>query len=137
MIAAVTTDVENWCGSTFHAVGRDSLSLREVSDVLAEYPSFHVATFVPEASFDADDLEPVEREYYLRVGALYTSYFARRVRFGTANAEALLGRPAPESGKEYLRVLLDHCLESGYLSTPLPSIEEVLAAAGIDGGERR
>ncbi|MFJ1460705.1 SDR family oxidoreductase [Nocardia sp. N2S4-5] len=132
VIAAVTADAETWCGSTFHAVGRDSLSLREVSDVLAEYPSFHVATFVPETSFDADDLEPIEREYYLRVGALYTSYFARRVRFATANAEALLGRPGPESGKEYLRVLLDHCLESGYLGTPLPSIEEVLAAAGVD-----
>ncbi|WP_324194045.1 SDR family oxidoreductase [Nocardia blacklockiae] len=138
VIAAVVDSIETHCGTTFHAVGRDTLSLREVSDVLAEYPSFHVATFVPPSSFAPEDLDPIEREYYLRVGALYTSYFARRVRFDTANAEALLGRPGPETGKEYLRLLLDHCLESGYLGTPLPSIEDVLAADGADirGGHR-
>ncbi|WP_024803271.1 SDR family oxidoreductase [Nocardia sp. BMG51109] len=133
--AAVAGDIESACGKTFHAVGRDTLSLREISDVLAEYPSFHVATFVPETSFAVDDLEPVEREYYLRIGALYTSYFARRIRFDTANTDALLGRPSPDSGKEYLRTLLDYCLESGYLGSPLPSIEEILADE-VTGGRR-
>ncbi|RDI54348.1 SDR family oxidoreductase [Nocardia mexicana] len=133
VVAAVVRDIGAVHGRTFHAVGRDTLSLREVSDVLAEYPSFHVATFVPAASFAVADLDPVEREYYLRIGALYTSYFARRLRFDTANTDALLGRPAPATGKDYLRLLLDYCLESGYLGTPLPSIEEVLAAhAGPD-----
>ncbi|PXX60182.1 thioester reductase-like protein [Nocardia tenerifensis] len=136
VIAAAVLDFDSAHQRTFHAVGRDALSLREVSDVLAEYPSFEVATFVPEATFDENDLAGVEREYYRRIGSLYTSYFDRRVAFDTANAEVLLGKPAPSTGKEYLRVLLDYCLESGYLGVPLPSIEEVLAHNDSGGALR-
>ncbi|MEC3955939.1 SDR family oxidoreductase [Nocardia sp. CDC153] len=136
VIAAAATEFDSVEGSTMHAVGRDTLSLREVSDVLAEYPSFEVATFVPESSFRADDLDPIEREYYLRIGALYTSYFQRRLSFDTGTADRLLDRLPPRTGKEYLRLLLDHCLESGYLGAPLPSIEEILARTGALGGAR-
>ncbi|MFC8043877.1 SDR family oxidoreductase [Nocardia sp. NPDC057353] len=125
VIAAAALDFESVRGRTLHALGRDTLSLREVSDVLAEYPSFAVATFVPESTFDEADLPPIEREYYRRIGVLYTSYFVRRLRFDTGNADLLC--PAPESGTEYLRLLLDRCLEVGYLGDPLPSIEEILA----------
>ncbi|MFE3258645.1 SDR family oxidoreductase [Nocardia sp. NPDC059091] len=131
VIAAAVTDFDSVAGSTLHAVGRDTPSLREVSDVLAEYPSFEVATFVPESSFRAEDLDPIEREYYLRIGALYTSYFQRRLSFDTSNADRLLDRLPPQTGKDYLRALLDHCLESGYLGAPLPSIAETLARTGI------
>ncbi|MFI6212981.1 SDR family oxidoreductase [Nocardia brasiliensis] len=136
VIAAAVLDFDSAHGRTFHAVGRDALSLREVSDVLAEYPSFEVATFVPAGTFDEHDLDGIEREYYRRIGVLYTSYFRRKLRFATANAEVLLGRPAPASGKEYLRLLLDYCLESGYLGMPLPSIEEVLAGNDFGGTDR-
>ncbi len=119
------TEVE---GRTFHALGADVLTLRELSDVLAEYPSFAVARFVPESGFDVDALGRHEREYYRRVGSLYTSYFVRKLAFSTTGADALLGRPAPASGPDYLRTLLDHCLESGYLGTPLPTIADVLAS---------
>ncbi|WP_019200628.1 SDR family oxidoreductase [Tsukamurella sp. 1534] len=118
-------DVE---GRTFHALGADVLTLRELSDVLAEYPSFAVARFVPESSFDDGALDRLEREYYRRVGSLYTSYFARKLDFCTENSDALLGRAAPPSGPEYLRTLLDHSLEVGYLGAPLTSIGDVLAA---------
>ncbi|GAA1480513.1 hypothetical protein GCM10009624_09530 [Gordonia sinesedis] len=117
-------------GRCFHALGSHPLTLRELSDVLAEYPSFEVATFVPESAFDAQALDPIEREYYRRVGSLYTSYFARRLAFATDNADALLGRPAPECGPDYLRLLLDHCLDSGYLGAPLPSVQQILARMG-------
>ncbi|GAB3132631.1 hypothetical protein GCM10027289_21140 [Tsukamurella serpentis] len=131
VIATVTTrfvdgrggEVE---GATFHAVGADVLTLRQLSDVLAEYPSFQVATFVPESSFDTDALDRIEREYFRRVGSLYTSYFARRLAFSTAATDALLGQAPPPSGPEYLRLLLDHCLEVGYLGAPLPDIAQVL-----------
>ncbi|QIS10226.1 hypothetical protein [Nocardia arthritidis] len=127
VIAAAVLDFDSAEGRTLHALGRDTLSLREVSDVLAEYPSFAVATFVPEATFDEAALDSIEREYYRRIGVLYTSYFKRRLTFETARAQVLLGRPAPATGKDYLRLLLDYCLESGYLGAPLPSIEDVLA----------
>ncbi|MFD6161586.1 SDR family oxidoreductase [Nocardia sp. NPDC060256] len=136
VIAAVVLDFDSATHRTFHALGQDTLSLREVSDVLAEYPSFEVATFVPAATFREDDLGAIEREYYRRIGSLYTSYFERRLTFDTANAEVLLGKPPPSTGKEYLRVLLDYCLESGYLGVPLPSIEEVLAGNDSGGAER-
>ncbi|GAA5068860.1 SDR family oxidoreductase [Nocardia callitridis] len=134
VVVAAVLDFDSAQGRTVHAVGRDTLSLREVSDVLAEYPSFEVATFVPEATFAESDLEPVEREYYRRIGCLYTSYFRRRLVFDTTNADALLGTRSPASGKDYLRLLLDYCLESGYLGAPLPSIEQILAddrSAGV------
>ena len=130
VVAAVVDRFDDACGRTFHALGTHALTLRELSDVLAEYPSFEVATFVPEASFDDAALDRVEREYYRRVGALYTSYFARRIDFDITNTQALLGYSAPECGPDYLRVLLDHCLESGYLGTPLPSVEQILARIG-------
>ncbi len=136
VIAAAVLDFDSAHQRTFHALGADALSLREVSDVLAEYPSFEVATFVPAATFDENDLGAIEREYYRRIGSLYTSYFQRRIVFDTSNAEVLLGKPAPSSGKEYLRLLLDHCLESGYLGVPLPSIEEVLAGNDFGGADR-
>ncbi|MFI1461103.1 SDR family oxidoreductase [Nocardia carnea] len=130
VVAAAVLDFET--GRTLHAVGRDTLSLREISDVLAEYPSFAVATFVPETTFTESDLDPIEREYYRRIGSLYTSYFTRRQTFGTEHAEALLGQAPPGSGKEYLRLLLDHCLESGYLGDPLPTIEDILTGIGTE-----
>nr|WP_198428474.1 SDR family oxidoreductase [Nocardia bovistercoris] len=133
VITAAVLDPAAARGRTLHAVGRDTLSLREVSDVLAEYPSFRIATFVPAAGFDEADLEPIEAEYYRRIGSLYTSYFQRRLTFDTAQATALLDAPPPATGKDYLRLLLDHCLESGYLGLPLPSIEDVLAAGDLGG----
>ncbi|WP_228002266.1 SDR family oxidoreductase [Nocardia australiensis] len=136
VISAAVLDFDSAHGRTMHAVGRDTLSLREVSDVLAEYPSFEVATFVPAATFAEEDLEPIEREYYRRIGSLYTNYFQRRLSFDTHHADVLLGEPAPPSGKDYLRLLLDFCLESGYLGVPLPSIEDVLAGNDF-GGVRR
>ncbi|MBF6065897.1 SDR family oxidoreductase [Nocardia terpenica] len=127
VITTATLTIDTACGGTFHALGRGGLSLREVSDVLAEYPSFRVATFVPESTFTVEDLDPLQREYFLRIGALYTSYFQRRPVFATANADALLGRSSPATGKDYLRLVLDYCLESGYLGTPLPTVSDVLA----------
>ncbi|QIS20314.1 SDR family oxidoreductase [Nocardia terpenica] len=127
VITAATLNVDTVSGGTFHALGRDGLSLREVSDVLAEYPSFRVATFVPDSAFTTAELDPLQREYFHRIGALYTSYFQRRPVFATANTEALLGRSSPATGTDYLRLVLDYCLESGYLGTPLPTVSEVLA----------
>ena len=78
------------------------------------------------ASGSTDALDALEREYYLRIGAQYTHYFDGKRHFDTAAADELLGAPAPCTDSEYLRVLLDYCLESGYLGAPLPGIEEVL-----------
>jgi nucleoside-diphosphate-sugar epimerase len=130
VVTAAALRADDLDGMTLHAVGSHPLTLRELSDVLAEYPSFAVATFVPDSAFDVDALDAIERDYYLRVGSLYTSYFARRLSFDTTHADALLGSPSPECDVEYLRLLLDHCLDIGYLGAPLPDVEAILARLG-------
>lgn len=130
IVTAATCHAADLDGKVLHALSSRPVTLRELSDVLAEYPSFHVATFVPDATFDPDALEVIEREYFRRVGSLYTSYFQRRQTFSTGIVETVLGRPAPECGPDYLRLLLDHCLDIGYLGAPLPDVETVLAGLG-------
>jgi thioester reductase-like protein len=121
---------ESILGRTFHLQGADTLSLREVSDVLAEYPSFEVGTFVPPSAFSVDDLDPIERDYYERIGAQYTCYFDRIRTFDDTNTRTLLGLHPPATGADYLRSLLDFCLASGYLGRPLPSVSQILATTG-------
>ncbi|MGW2748748.1 SDR family oxidoreductase [Streptomyces sp. NPDC001450] len=106
-------------GRTLHAVGR-VLTLRDFSDVLAEYPSFQVPRFVPPSAFSASALPERERPYYDRVISLYDTYFLRRIHFDATQAAAFTGRPAPAGGRPYLRRLLDHCLKVGYLGAPPP-----------------
>ncbi|MGQ4380523.1 SDR family oxidoreductase [Streptomyces sp. SAS_267] len=119
-------DVE---GRTLHAVGHE-LTLRDMSDVLAEYPSLHVPRFVPPSAFSAASLPGRERPYYDRVVSLYAPYFRRRVRFDATHAEAFGHRPPATGAQAYLRRLLDHCLATGYLGPP-PRKEP--AAARPDG----
>ena len=114
-------------GRTFHLPGAHTLSLREVSDVLAEYPSFEVGTFVPPTEFTVEDLDPIQRDYYARIGAQYTCYLDRIRTFDDTNTRTLLGLVPPATGVDYLRRLLDFCLAVGYLGRPVPSISKILA----------
>lgn len=127
-VVAAVTNFESAEGKTIHAVGDTPLSLRDMSEIFAEYPSFEVARFVPGTSFSVDDLDVIEQEYYRRIGAQYASYFDGKRTFSTVNARELVGTP-PETGKDYLRELLDYCLETGYLGAPLTSIEEVVTCS--------
>ncbi|MFI1016089.1 SDR family oxidoreductase [Streptomyces sp. NPDC020965] len=134
-VADVTTRIterfDEAAGRTFHAVGA-ALTLRDFSDVMAEYPSFHVPRFVPPTSFDARRLPPRERPYYERVVALYESYFRRRMTFDDSHTAAL-GAPRPGNGQDLLRGLIDHCLDAGYLGAPLADVTDVLTGLDITG----
>lgn len=132
-IAAVATTFPDNVGHTFHAVGADPLSLRAVSDILAEYPSFRVADFVPPSAFDTADLDAIERGYYHKVGSLYASYLSRRIEFDSTNTRDRLGITPPAAGAGYFRRILDSCLRTGYLGRPEPSVAEVLAALQREG----
>lgn len=126
VVTRVTEQFEEAEGRVFHAVGAP-LTLRDFSDVMAEYPSFHVPRFVPPAGFDAGQLPSGERLYYERVFSLYESYFRRRMTFDASNTAELTGRATPNGGQDFLRRLIDHCLETGYLGAPLPDAADVLA----------
>jgi thioester reductase-like protein len=133
LVTAAVTRFQDAEGRTLHAVGHE-LTLRDMSDVLAEYPSFHVPRFVPPSAFSAEALPGRERPYYDRVVSLYDPYFRRRVRFDATHAEAFGHRPAPSGARSYLRRLLDHCLATGYLGPP-PRRRP--AAARPDGSTHR
>lgn len=117
-------------GETFHAVGADELSLRDISDVLAEYPCFAINRYVPPAGFDIEQLDRRERGYYERVAREYSDYFVRTVRFDTTNTRALLaqhGEKLPASGPNLLRLLLDSCIEVGYLADRRVDVDSIVA----------
>jgi thioester reductase-like protein len=99
---------------TFHAVGAH-LRLRDVSDVLAEFPSFQVPRYVSPSSFDAGQLPRAERSYYERITSLYESYFQRRIRFDDTVAAGFSSRRRVSHGPAYLRRLIDYAVKTGYL----------------------
>lgn len=115
VVAAAVDQEDAAHGRTFHAVGAETLSLRAMSDVFAEYPSFEVARFVPSSSFHIDDLDPLEREYFERIGYQYVTYFDRNRTFSTDSVRDILGLTPPPTGDDYLRVLLDNSLDVGFL----------------------
>lgn len=126
LITDVTTRFAEAADRTFHAVGAH-LRLRDISDVLAEFPSFQVPRYVSPSSFDASQLPPAERSYYERVTSLYDSYFQRRIRFDDTVAAGFTARRRVCAGPAYLRRLIDYAVRTGYLGNPLPSVPDVLA----------
>jgi nucleoside-diphosphate-sugar epimerase len=127
-IATATERFSDNVGRTFHAVGAKCVSLQTISDILAEYPSFRVADFVPPSTFSVGELDEIERGYFHKVGTLYTSYLMRRLEFDSSNTRDRLGIVPPATGAGYVRRTLDSCLRTGYLGRSGPSIAEVLAA---------
>jgi nucleoside-diphosphate-sugar epimerase len=112
-------------GTTVHAVGHQ-VTLRDFSDVISEYPAFHVPLLVPPGSFDPADLPAAERRYYRGVGDLYAPYLRRRVWFDDTAARRL-GFPRPGGTPTFLRRLLDHGIRTGFF---LPSPDSARLADG-------
>lgn len=135
-VAEVVERFDEATGYTFHAIGANTISLRAMSDVLAEYPSLRMADLVPPATFSPDDLDDIERGYFDKVGTLYTSYLRRRTDFDAVHTREILGLTPPPVGAGYLRRLLDACLRTGYLGGSEPTVGEVLAGLRRQRGGR-
>lgn len=120
LIAEVADRFDQAEGRTFHAIGATPLNLRDLSDVLAEYPPFHVPDFVPPALWRIDQLAPLERRYYQSIISLYQSYSLRRTRFSSEEAAKFASCRPTVQAKTHLRRMLDHCLRVGYLGGPAP-----------------
>ncbi|TDK91014.1 NAD-dependent epimerase/dehydratase family protein [Mycobacterium paragordonae] len=126
-IASAAERLSDNAGRTFHAVGAKCVSLSTLSDVLAEYPSFQIADFVPPSTFSVEQLDEIERGYFEKIGSLYASYLVRRLQFDSSNTRDRLGIIPPPTGAGYVRRILDSCLRTGYLGRPGPSVADVLA----------
>jgi thioester reductase-like protein len=130
-VAALIADVTERPadGLTLHAVG-SSVSMRHVSDVLAEYPSFRVPRYVAPATFSAASLPGLERAYWERMLSLYESYFRRRQTFDDAAAATFRTHRRASDGPGRLRRIIDYAVRAGYLGAPLPGVDEALAEVG-------
>jgi len=127
-IADVARRPDDAAGRTLHLVGATPLTLREIGDVLAEYPSFIVPRFVPPASFDEAQLTSIERRYHVRVGHLFAPYLLRHIVFATDQARRVTRTRQAVSGKPLLRRLIDYALRVGYIGKPAPPVGDVLAS---------
>jgi len=114
-------------GRTLQLVGATPLTLREIGDVLAEYPSFVIPRFVPPQSFDEQALSSLERRYHARVAHLFTPYLARHVVFASEQAQQFTRARQAASGKLLLRRLIDYAMRTGFVGTPPPPVDTVLA----------
>jgi thioester reductase-like protein len=126
LITEATVRFAEAANRTFHAVGAQ-LRLRDVSDILAEFPSFQVPRYVSPLYFDVSQLPSAERAYYTRITSLYESYFQRRIRFDDTAAAGFSSRRRVSQGPAYLRRLIDYAVLTGYLGNPLPAVPDVLA----------
>lgn len=129
LIAGVAGDFERARGLTLHAVGAQ-VKMRHVSDVLAEYPSFHVPRYVAPATFSAGTLSDLERAYWDRMLSLYESYFRRRQYFDDSVAAGFRSHKRAAGGPDQLRKIIDYAVRAGFLGAPLPAISDVLAKVG-------
>jgi thioester reductase-like protein len=128
MVVSIAQRMDEATGHTFHLVGDTPITLRDCSDVLAEYPPFSVPRVVPPQSFDKDRLTSIERGYYEKIVRLFEPYLTRRVLFSAVEARRFSSAHHPPSCKTLLRRLLNYCIQRGYLGSPLTPVGSVLDA---------
>jgi nucleoside-diphosphate-sugar epimerase len=103
-------------GRTLHLTSGLPTTLRDVNDVCAEFPSFHVPRYVPRHVFDTSEMKPLERRYYDEVVKLYESYLTRQVRFARDATHAIFPRAPGASGKTLLRRIFGYAIAAGYFA---------------------
>ncbi len=101
-------------GRTLHLTSGAPTTLREVNDVCAEFPSFHVPRYVPRHVFDSAEMKPLERRYYNEVVKLYESYLTRQVRFAKDATGDIVTRAPRATGKALLRRIFSYAVRTGY-----------------------
>nr|WP_240048907.1 SDR family oxidoreductase [Parerythrobacter lutipelagi] len=103
----------------FHLVSGQPLPVEQFTGSIGAYPHFHEPELVAPENFDPTHLPALERRLFRRVAGLYASYFQRDPHFDDAAFRALTGMECPETGEAYIRRLIDHCIEVGFLAEPV------------------
>ncbi|MBU0669275.1 MAG: SDR family oxidoreductase, partial [Alphaproteobacteria bacterium] len=114
-VVAIAERMEQAAGGTFHLVSGQPLPVERFAEAIGSYAHFHQPALVPPEQFDPAALAPLERRLFRRIAGLYASYFQRDPRFDDAALRALTGRACPPTGEAYIRRLIDHCIEVGFL----------------------
>lgn len=113
-VAAAASSMPLSGGRTLHLCSKDPLSLREINDVCAEFPSFNVPRFVPGHVFKAHRMGGLEKRYYDEIISLYESYFRRQVLFVRDHTTQVFADEPARSGKDLLRIAFRHAVDVGY-----------------------
>lgn len=117
----IAQNMHRAAGGTFHLVSGQPIAAGQFFEMIAAFPQFHQPELVEPENFDPAQLPARERRLYTRVAGLYASYFQRHPQFDDAAAQALTGRVCPPTGTQYLRQLVNYCIETGFLSGAGPS----------------
>ncbi len=131
-IVTVAERISQADGGRFHLVSGQPMPAATFAAAIGAYPQFHAPMLALPARFDPSALPPAERRLYGRVAGLYSSYFQRAPRFDDRRFQALTGLACPPTGAGYLRRLIDHCIERGFL--PNASIPDRAAPSPLRAG---
>jgi thioester reductase-like protein len=113
-IAMIVDRFEDYLGQTLHAVSGSPLTVRDLSNVLAEFPSMYVPRILPPATFDRSRLPSLERAYYERLVRLFEAYFVRSVEFRAPRFTTLMGPVRLPDSRTVFRRLIGYGLRVGY-----------------------
>lgn len=114
-IVALAHAMEQAAGRTFHLVSAQPLPVTNFTGAIGEFAQFHEPELVEPSAFDPATLPALERRLFKRVAGLYASYFQRDPHFDDANVREILGMQCPQTGRAYIRRLIEHCIEVGFL----------------------
>ena len=103
-------------GGRYHLVSAQPVPVATFAAAIGSYSQFSAPILTPPEAFDPSALPPLERRLYARVAGLYSTYFQRDPRFDDSRFRALTELACPPTGMPFLKRLIDHCIEVGFLS---------------------
>ncbi|WP_247711183.1 SDR family oxidoreductase [Qipengyuania vesicularis] len=114
-IVALAENMDSASGGAYHLVSGQPLPVAAFTGSIGAYPQFHEPELVAPEEFDPAALPALERRLFRRVAGLYASYFQRDPHFDDSGFQAMTGLACPPTGEAYIRRLIDHCIEVGFL----------------------
>lgn len=115
-LTAIAENMDKAAGQCLHLVSGAPVPVRDWVSAIAAYPQFTAPELVEPAQFDPARLPSGERRLFNRVAGLYSSYFQHDPRFDDRNQREATGMECPPAGHAYLRRLIDHCIDTGFLN---------------------
>ncbi len=114
-LADIAERMDDASGQNFHLVSGQPVPVAALTTLALDYPQLHAPRFVTPEAFDPTTLTPKQQQLTQQVAALLAGYLQRDPRFQNDNLRALSGRVCPPADHGFLRRLIDHCIDAGYI----------------------